>query len=204
MTRPVAAVALSALLLAPSAMAGKTKLKSPPKMSKAVVYTELTPEQAMALVQPVVDQAEIERPGEGVHDRVWFQVEGLNSVLYLRNEGQGAASTYWIAASFDFELDVPLSMANDWNNSHLFSRAYVDEQGDIVLESDLDLSQGVTQERITDHLLTWRQLLGDFTESIGFYEEGKLAAPEEPQAQEETPEAPSEDAAPATEPSSEE
>lgn len=182
MPRLVAALALSTLLSVPAASAGGPRLKTPPKMSKAVVYTEITPEQALAIVQPLADQAEVERPGAGQHDQVWFQVDGLNSLMYVRNEGEGSAPVYWFAASFDFDLDVPLSMANDWNSGHLYSRAYVDDEGDIVLESDLDLAGGVTEERIVDHVRTWRQLLGEFTTAIGFYEEGTLSAPDAAEA----------------------
>ena len=57
---------------------------------------------------------------------------------------------------------------NGWNREKLFSRAYLDEDGDPVLEADLDLEGGVTNEAIRAFLENFRDSMREFTGWIGF------------------------------------
>lgn len=52
------------------------------------------------------------------------------------------------------DTNVTVDDANDWNMTHRFSRAYLDDDDDPVLEIDLDLAGGVTKARIKDYLDT--------------------------------------------------
>lgn len=47
-----------------------------------------------------------------------------------------------------------LAKVNKWNKDKRYSRSYIDDEGDPVLELDLDLTGGVTRERILDFLRT--------------------------------------------------
>lgn len=49
-----------------------------------------------------------------------------------------------------------LAKVNAWNKSKRYSRSYIDDDGDPVLELDLDLAGGVTRARIVDFLKTAR------------------------------------------------
>jgi hypothetical protein len=55
----------------------------------------------------------------------------------------------------------------DWNETKLFSAAYIDSDGDAILESDLDLEGGVTPDRIKDFFTTFDYSLGQFIAMIG-------------------------------------
>ena len=60
-------------------------------------------------------------------------------------------------------------LANAWNKDHRFSRAYVDEEGNIWLESELDLSGGVSLVAVRAFLGLFRDhSLPDFMAHIGF------------------------------------
>lgn len=52
--------------------------------------------------------------------------------------------------------NATLRKVNAWNRTERFSRSYLDEDGDPHLELDLDLSGGVTTERIREFLRTSR------------------------------------------------
>lgn len=52
--------------------------------------------------------------------------------------------------------NATLRKVNAWNRTERFTRSYLDEDGDPHLELDLDLSGGVTTERIRDFLRTSR------------------------------------------------
>lgn len=62
--------------------------------------------------------------------------------------------------------DANMRMMNDWNRSKRYSTASIDDDGDPVLESDLDLAGGVTKARIEDFFLTYYMLLEAFLEEI--------------------------------------
>ncbi|MFW8566909.1 YbjN domain-containing protein [Orrella sp. 11846] len=64
-----------------------------------------------------------------------------------------------------FTMDkVSSRKLNEWNANRRYSRTYTDDDGDPVIELDLDLEGGVSQARILDFLKTaqisfgyWRQ-----------------------------------------------
>jgi len=62
--------------------------------------------------------------------------------------------------------DANLRMVNDWNRTKRYSTASIDDDGDPVLESDLDLAGGVTKARIEDYFLTYYLLLEAFLEEL--------------------------------------
>ncbi|MBK8978439.1 MAG: YbjN domain-containing protein [Planctomycetes bacterium] len=85
------------------------------------------------------------------------RVEGQNLVitasgyqmLILIDETDADLMAYFgIIGSRKNDLTVP----NDWNRDHKFSRAYVDSDGDYCLESDLLCSDGITEPRLREFL----------------------------------------------------
>lgn len=61
-----------------------------------------------------------------------------------------------------------LATINGWNASKRYSRAYIDKDGDPVVESDLDLSGGVSPRAVEEFLKTWRTVVPMFKTHIGF------------------------------------
>lgn len=55
---------------------------------------------------------------------------------------------------------------NDWNGTKLFSRAYLDDDGDPVLELDVDLAGGVTVARLRDAVRTFAQVQAEFLRDV--------------------------------------
>lgn len=62
----------------------------------------------------------------------------------------------------------PLETINTWNSDKRFSRAYLDEVGDAVVEMDLDLVAGVTPAYLQSQMDLWKLVLGEFTTHIGY------------------------------------
>jgi len=62
--------------------------------------------------------------------------------------------------------NVDLRKVNEWNRDKKYSRAYIDDEGDPVLELDLDLTGGVTVARIKDFLRTVRTSLSYFFREV--------------------------------------
>jgi hypothetical protein len=64
---------------------------------------------------------------------------------------------------------VPLERINEWNRSQRFGRAYLDKDGDPVIEMDLDLDDGgLSAALFADNLEFWDAVLGKFERHVGF------------------------------------
>ena len=56
-----------------------------------------------------------------------------------------------------------LDKLNEWNRDHRFARAYRDNEGDPVLEMDVDLDfNGLPRENIIETLRTWQSLMDQY------------------------------------------
>lgn len=71
-------------------------------------------------------------------------------VLFLVWEDNESIQAY---AGFESD-DSSLKRINEWNRKRRLSRAYVDDDGDAVIELDLDLAGGVSKERLLDFIST--------------------------------------------------
>src|SRR5436305_795324 len=58
-------------------------------------------------------------------------------------------------AGFRSEGQLSLKLINNWNKSKRYSRAFLDNDNDPILESDLDLSGGATAGTIKEYLRTF-------------------------------------------------
>lgn len=81
---------------------------------------------------------------------VWT-IDGLRTTMILSSSG----SQIMFRAAFG-DGNATMKRVNNWNKNRQFSRSYLDDDGDPVLELDLDLEGGVTKERIIDYLKTCR------------------------------------------------
>ncbi len=88
-----------------------------------------------------------------------FVIDGLKIVIF--NKGQ----TMQLYAGFR-SSGTSLSTINEWNKEHRFTRAYLDGDNDPVLESDIDLTGGVTQENVDEFVRTFFASLVQYKKHI--------------------------------------
>lgn len=55
---------------------------------------------------------------------------------------------------------------NAWNRDNRFGRAFLDTEGDPILQYDLDLEGGATERTFQEFVRTFRALLEDFSETV--------------------------------------
>ncbi len=67
-----------------------------------------------------------------------------------------------------FLIKPDIEVMNSWNRGKRFSRAYLDEEGDAILEMDIIIKGGVSEENLSKTFAYWRLSLVGFTEHIGF------------------------------------
>ena len=87
---------------------------------------------------------------DGDGDIIW-KIEGVRALVIRSENGNQIA----FRMSFKNE-NTTLAKINAWNKSKRFSRTYLDDDGDPVLQLDLELDGGITKERIVDYLKTCR------------------------------------------------
>ena len=55
-----------------------------------------------------------------------------------------------------------IKIANLWNRKNAFSRSYVDDKGDLILEADINIRGGVSQEMLKLWFKSWREATVSF------------------------------------------
>lgn len=97
-----------------------------------------------------------------------LRLEGLHALLFLFDCQDGQCRSLQLYAGFSMRRKPSLERINQWNQEKRFSRAYIDKDGDPVLEADLWIGEGVTEATIQDFLDTFRISLRAFAVWIGF------------------------------------
>ncbi len=88
------------------------------------------------------------------------------AVLFLDDCDGGACSSVQLWAGFSASGELPPGLLNSWNRDHRFTRAYVDDDGLIHLETDLDLSGGVALDAVIELMRTFRASALAFSEHL--------------------------------------
>jgi len=109
------------------------------------VITTLSPKAAEQILKGM--GFEVEQPKEGVFV---FPLAGYKALLFL-SKNRTSLQLY-----AGFKKKASVAKVNEWNKSKRFSRAYIDDEGDPVIESDLDLEGGSTVGAIQEFIRTFR------------------------------------------------
>lgn len=88
-------------------------------------------------------------------------------VLFMNCEEGKKCKTLQYYMGFSDAKDVSLDKLNKWNKDKRFARAYKDDEGDPVLEMDVDLDfQGIPRENVGETFNTWASLMDSFREYV--------------------------------------
>ncbi|HMO79853.1 MAG TPA: YbjN domain-containing protein [Pyrinomonadaceae bacterium] len=93
-------------------------------------------------------------------DIVW-KIEGYSTLMLVASDSE----SLMFSSSFT-DSKATLEKTNEWNRKAKYSRSYIDNDGDPVLELDLDLAGGVTDARIVDFLKTCRGAFVDWVSEV--------------------------------------
>lgn len=88
-------------------------------------------------------------------------------VLFMNCEDGKQCKTLQYYMGFNDAKDVSLDRLNQWNKEKRFARAYRDDEGDPVLEMDVDVDfAGIPRENIGETFNTWASLMDSYREFI--------------------------------------
>lgn len=95
------------------------------------------------------------------------KIDGIPYVVYFKNCSGGAdcKDVNFYAGFLDTKPD--LETINAWNRDKRFGKAYLDSDLDAVIEWDVDLEYGVTQDAMDAAFSLWSLLLGEYVTYVG-------------------------------------
>jgi hypothetical protein len=145
----------------PTVAQGQTPVQVPQ------VVTSLTPEEMEAILRAAGYRYErLQRTGRLVSFSL--PMGDLTALLVLDDCRGGKCESLYLAVPFGMSNPPSLERINAWNREKRFSRAYLLDDGDPVLESNLSLTGGVTLEAVVFFLKFFEENLSQFVTWIGF------------------------------------
>ncbi|ALC12552.1 YbjN domain-containing protein [Sphingopyxis sp. 113P3] len=88
-------------------------------------------------------------------------------VIFMNCTDNRRCKTLQYYMGFSDAKNLDLERFNEWNKTKRFARAYKDDEGDPVLEMDVDLDfAGIPRENVGETLNTWASLMDSFREHI--------------------------------------
>jgi hypothetical protein len=96
------------------------------------------------------------------------KVDGISYQIYFRNctDNKDCEDLNFYVGFLD--VKPTLEVINDWNMNKRFSRAYLDQDKDAVVEMDLDMVKGVSPEYLDSQVGLWTLVVGQFADHVGF------------------------------------
>lgn len=156
MRTAIFAVAIG-LLAASPALAQQVTAKDPQSIARALVASGY--------------RAEMKKDGEG-DPMIMSASSGTKFGVFFYNcTNHANCATVQFHAGFDTDPGKAPSLEkiNAWNRTQRFGRAYLDNEGDPVIEMDIDLDDGgMSQPLFLDNLEFWVSVLAQFEKEIGW------------------------------------
>jgi hypothetical protein len=126
------------------------------------VLTEVSPKRmAKILTSMGLEVEEPKTTRDGKNPVIKFELAGYSVVMFLAKDHSDAQ----LFVGFGGQQVTPEKM-NEWNRGHRFTRGYRDEDGDSVLESDIDFTGGVTEANIKAWVKIFRNLTGEYAKFL--------------------------------------
>ncbi|RNF35634.1 YbjN domain-containing protein [Paracoccus methylarcula] len=101
--------------------------------------------------------------------RIHGLVDDTRFSVNFYNCDDGLCRSLQFVAGFDDPGSRSLALVNDWNREYRFGKAYLDSEGDPVIEMDINLAEdGIGRRNFNDILDGWTILLSDFRNHINW------------------------------------
>ncbi len=116
------------------------------------IIKKMTPEQ-LAIIVKDMGAPKIQVENETT---IFFSLNNIAIMAEIQGEGTDVRLISII--EMEGSQDTKLLRVNNWNKEKRFSKAYVDDDGDIVFEHDVDFEKGITQEQLRQSIRTFSLL----------------------------------------------
>jgi hypothetical protein len=97
-------------------------------------------------------------------------VAGVSFTVFFYNcTDHRECATVQLHSGYRLTKKVSLTSINEWNASQRFGRAFLDKEGDPIIQMDIDLDDGgISQALFADNLEFWSSIIGKFHTHIGY------------------------------------
>lgn len=135
-----------------------------------LLTASVTPAQASNVIETISAQRVVELLGQAgftgaeidSDQDVLVNMQGYRVLILVGSyQGKNLSMKFALAGT-----KANHQIVNQFDLEKRFGRAYLDGDGDPVLESDLDLEGGVTEARVLDYFRTYNQLMVHFLRAI--------------------------------------
>ena len=126
--------------------------------AQAELVSSRSPEAIAGIIRGMGMPAKVvKKPGENPY--IESKYSGLVYLVFFMTceDGGTNCKTIQYYMGYSDAKETSLEKLNAWNRDHRFARAYRDNEGDPVLEMDLDLDfNGLPRENVVESLRTWQ------------------------------------------------
>jgi hypothetical protein len=126
------------------------------------ILTEVPPKKMTKILTSMgLEVKETKTTSDGKNPVLKFDLAGYGVVLFLAKDHSDGQ----LFVGFRDQQITPEKM-NEWNRGHRFTRAYRDDDGDSVLESDIDFTGGVTEANIKAWVKIFRNSMSEYSRYV--------------------------------------
>jgi len=111
--------------------------------------------------------ADIEKQDNG-DPKIKGEMDGITYAIYFMNctDNKNCEDVNFYAGFLDLKPDM--DVINAWNRDKRFGKAYLDSDGDAVVEMDLNLEHGISSDNLDADLTVWSLVLSQYAEHVGY------------------------------------
>ncbi len=150
-------------------------------MNKLVLAVVLASVSSLAQAQDIVDATnpeEINNIARGYGSASLLKDNGGDPKIEGRIDGKGYSVYFYgcedgkdcrsinLATGWASDGQYTIDEVNKWNRENRFVKAYIDDEGDPILEMDVNLHLGVTRDNLDKTFDWWSYMMGEFTKDI--------------------------------------
>lgn len=117
-------------------------------------YVTISGEEMTAILQGMGFGPTLGTDGTG-DPKVSFQIEGLRCSIFFYGCKDGRASSLQFSTGFA-DAGVGLERVNEWNRTKRFLKVYLDTDGGVVGQMDVDLDGGMRRACLEESVKRWR------------------------------------------------
>ena len=112
-------------------------------------------------------QATLDRQANG-DPQIRGAMLGVGYSIYFRNctDNTDCEDLNFYCGILDHKASA--DAINEWNRTRRFGKAYLDNDGDTVVEMDLNIEGGVSAENLDAAFGVWEIVLSEFTSYVGY------------------------------------
>ena len=126
-------------------------------------YTRISPDQMMTILGDMGFRPELAQTSQG-KPMIRFQIEGVRASIFFYGADDGKAKSLQFYAGF--REKPALEKVNAFNCKRRFAKAYLDKDGEVCLDMDLDVEGGVLRAGIEEVVRDWCGCLAGFLQEM--------------------------------------